>query len=120
MSSLGLFIARELCCSMKGGMKIDSENNFGCSVNIAILVDVPSLRQIMYKGNFKSCFGIYIYIYIGMRVLYVEDQPFCQSIIKSILELEGISVTLADNGLQGLNKYIVIIFYTKTMCNTQV
>ena len=51
---------------------------------------------------------MYIYTnYLDLRVLYVEDQIFNQKIIKELLRKDGITVSLADDGLQGYHKYIV-------------
>ena len=50
-----------------------------------------------------------IFANVGIKILYVEDQIFNQNIIKKILQSEGLTVDLADNGLQGFMKYHVCL-----------
>ncbi len=101
-SGLGLVIVKRIVDAMNGSIKCESEIGKGTTFIIKIPKKEPTDKQV--KDYLKSLENVApIYDFTSLKVLVCEDIKINQIIIKKILESKGIVVTIASNGLEGLN-----------------
>ena len=101
-TGLGLAICQQLVGMMGGKISVSSEPGNGSEFTFTIRYAIGSLRPEQTGANSD---GTETFATIsGAKVLLVEDNEFNQLVATEMLEAEGLSVTLAVNGEQALEK----------------
>ncbi len=101
-SGLGLVIVKRIVDAMNGSIKCESEIGKGTTFIIKIPMRIPTDKEL--ENHLKSLEDIkLIFDFNSVKVLVCEDIKINQIIIKKILESNGIIVTIANDGLEGLN-----------------
>jgi signal transduction histidine kinase len=113
-TGLGLAITRQLIKLLGGNIKVSSQPGKGSEFSITIPVNTvaekidqasiqsPAIQQIK-ASSIKN-------LQLSGNVLVVEDGHVNQMLIKLLLEKIGFDVTLAENGLEGIDKAMATPF----------
>ena len=99
-TGLGLSISLHLINLMGGALKLESEAGKGSTFYFDIPVDVCST-----KVQESTTIEEYGDIQIQGHVLVVEDNKTNQMLLGMILDDNGLSYDIADNGAEGILKY---------------
>jgi putative two-component system response regulator len=97
-TGLGLVISRKIAEIMGGTLTTTSRKGEGSCFTLHVELPITtapvaaSLHHIERPTRF-----------VGARVLVAEDQPMNQEIARELLELVGIQMELAENGLEAIN-----------------
>lgn len=116
-SGLGLVISSNLVELMGGKISLDSELGVGSTFQFTLTFDVVgecSLQRPKKNSLDEESFVTLNAVNRDLDILLVEDNPVNQKLASTILEKEGHSVVIANNGLEAVNaakkrKYDVIL-----------
>ncbi len=109
-TGLGLALSRTLARAMGGDLTVSESNpGEGCEFVLSVatgpiekvpFVDSlePQKKPIEYQEEKKT------FILKGLNILLVEDSPDNQFLVKRFLTMEGATVDIANNGVEGVNK----------------
>jgi len=92
-TGLGLWICKQLCHKMHGDIAVYSQLNVG--TKFVFYIPIDNLR----RSSERLC------ITKKVNALVVDDHIFFRDLHKLLLEREGVQVTLANNGLEAIEKY---------------
>jgi len=92
-TGLGLWICKQLCHKMEGDINVYSQSGIG--TKFVFYIPVDNVR--------KTSEGMAIQDKVN--ALVVDDSHFNRDLHKLLLEREGVQVTLAQNGLEAIQKY---------------
>jgi|GEM_PF-1043130 len=105
-TGLGLALSQELVELMGGQFTVVSTPDVGSCFSFELPFSVPSLSDVdsaeksaVTLSSALSSVGLQL---ADMRILVVEDNFFNQQIVKEILQLSGVNVELANNGVEAL------------------
>jgi signal transduction histidine kinase/CheY-like chemotaxis protein len=90
-SGLGLYITKEIINKMKGTIDVKSQLNIGTQFDLTIPFAVS-------ESSKKHDVEMNTLNLRGLNILVVEDNPINVIYIKSVLEKQGASVQIADDG----------------------
>jgi CheY-like chemotaxis protein/HPt (histidine-containing phosphotransfer) domain-containing protein len=100
-TGLGLAICRQLAQLMGGDIGVNSIENEGSEFWVEVDLKLATPEEVaefhVEEANYLSGNS-----FQGCRVLLTEDNEFNQLVATDILESEGISVVIANNGLQAI------------------
>ncbi|MGM0508095.1 MAG: response regulator [Fusobacteriota bacterium] len=94
-TGLGLSIVKRFIDLMGGDISIDSEIGKGTSIKFRLVfkkVEGMNNEKIHLENNLKD-----------LSLLFIDDNAMNRTILKKMLEKEGIDVTLAKSGKEGIN-----------------
>jgi signal transduction histidine kinase len=101
-TGLGLVITKNIIEALGGTIKYKSELNKGTTFYVNLPLKVPTKDQVLeykkYKNNKNSELKLN-----NKKILVCEDVLINQIIIKKLLEEKKAIVTIANNGLEGVN-----------------
>ena len=97
ITGFGIWISKYLCDKMNGDIAVYSKKGQGTTLVFYIPVKVGAAVE-NPKRSLNSARQI--------RVLVVDDDVFIRNLHKTILEQEGVQVSLAPNGIAGVHEYI--------------
>ncbi len=101
-TGLGLVITKNIIEALGGSIDYESEINKGTTFYVNLPLKTPTKEQIIeyikYKNNEYSESKL-----INKKILVCEDVSINQIIIKKLLEEKQAIVTIANNGLEGVN-----------------
>jgi two-component system sensor histidine kinase/response regulator len=105
-TGLGLVITKNIIQALGGDIEINSKKNIGTEVYFELEFLVKSWE----KNNEQVCNlnkkKINTNKLDGIEILLVEDNEINQLVAKLMLEKVGIHVTIANNGKEGVEKYL--------------
>src|SRR3989338_1245126 len=112
-TGLGLVLTKKMCQALGGDfLLIESKLGKGSTFESQIVIDVPEKVKIIQVTQLQSPtintpdMQSSQKILDGMRVLVVDDSPDNQMLIQMILNKSGANVSVANDGLEGINKAI--------------
>jgi len=98
-TGLGLAISRTLAIMMGGDVKVDSVLGEGSTFMVTLALqecEAPARQEEPETDELPN---------YGLRGLVAEDNKFNQVVVKSMLERIGITVDLAENGVEALELF---------------
>ncbi len=97
-TGLGLAIIQELVSLMKGDILVESKEGEGSEFQIS--VPLPKSRKIVQAsaGTAKVVSPVSFGLGVHLSILVAEDNMINQVIVRKLLEKEGCSVTIVENG----------------------
>lgn len=101
-SGLGLHITKSLCEIMGGEIKATSQVGVGSTFQFTVKMELPKKQALVLKkypeqsGDLKK--------FSDLHILIAEDNPVCWKVLKTILEWEGCSLTVVENGLKAVEE----------------
>ncbi len=95
-TGLGLSITSELVSLMGGLITIQSQEGVGTSFDFMIPFELPKVSERTLESKLKTAKDR------PSRILVVEDNKINQKLIVSILQRQGLDVSVADNGEEAL------------------
>ena len=98
-TGLGLAISRTLAIMMGGDVEVDSVLGQGSTFTVTMTLqecEAPIKQEESETGELPN---------YGLRGLVAEDNKFNQVVVKSMLERIGITVDLAENGVEALELF---------------
>jgi PAS domain S-box-containing protein len=99
-SGLGLYITKALCEIMGGEVKATSQVGVGSTFQFTVKMELPKKQDSAFKkyaeksGDLKKLSDLHI--------LIAEDNPVCWMVLKTMLDREGCSITVVENGLKAV------------------
>lgn len=102
-TGLGLAIVKRLLDAMGGEITVSSEPRLGATFSFSVPLErapqqpVPKRAEPVPAGPPATSFA-------GRRILLAEDNPVNQIVSKLLLEALGCQVTLAENGIEALER----------------
>ncbi len=96
-AGLGLSITSELVSLMGGLITIESQEGVGTSFDFMIPFEIPLVKEKTLESKLKTSKEK------PSKILVVEDNKINQKLITSILQRQGLEVSIADNGAEALN-----------------
>lgn len=108
-TGLGLAISQELLRMMHGEFQVESKKDQGSVFCFELTMEVASGEPCAVPQKSKRKAGSLGQILSergkmlsGTRILVVEDNRINQQVVKELLQLSGITVSIANNGLEAL------------------
>lgn len=96
-TGIGMAISKSLAELMGGTILVESELDVGSTFTVILPFKIDTVHEIQAPKTVVSV--------KGTKVLLVEDNELNAEIAQSILEDEGIKVTLAENGRQAVETF---------------
>jgi len=99
-SGLGLYITKALCEIMGGEVKATSQVGVGSTFQFTVKMELPKKQASAFKkyadksGSLKK--------FADLHILIAEDNRVCRLALKAILDREGCSITVVENGLEAV------------------
>jgi len=106
-SGLGLNITREIVDLMGGSIRLESQKGVGTSCMFHVVCQKPSVQEVDSKKRKASTSSDAPPAKMRARtkhILIVEYNPINQKLMKRILEMEGYTTDVADNGKEAFEK----------------
>ncbi len=104
-TGLGLAIVQKMVSLMGGTIEVQSTLHAGTTFKVVIDVDYLDTNQSEWSRNQDRHTEDYSAL-SGKRILMCEDHPLNQEIARRLLEKKGMAVDIAENGQEGLCKFI--------------
>ncbi|PRP80785.1 putative ATPase [Planoprotostelium fungivorum] len=108
-SGLGLNITREIVDLMGGSIRLESQKGIGTSCIFHVTCDKPSREETESRKRKASVSSDSAPAAKkqarNKHILIVEDNTINQKLMKRILEMEGYTTEVADNGKEAFEKY---------------
>ncbi|MBC7464861.1 MAG: response regulator [Bdellovibrio sp.] len=107
-TGLGLILSRRIAENLKGRLDlVESQESLGSTFVIELEVPATTGTKFVLKEAFtnfgsKPEFHQTSHVLYGLKILLVEDSPDNQMLITTYLKKEGAQVTLANNGIEGV------------------
>ena len=101
-TGLGLVISKKLVNQMDGKIWIESREKIGTTFHFTIELKKLTPEQISEttdSPNINSSLPVHLK---GRKLLMVEDNEINQELTKELLEIAGITVSIAENGIEAL------------------
>jgi CheY-like chemotaxis protein/anti-sigma regulatory factor (Ser/Thr protein kinase) len=99
-TGLGLAIVKKIIDMMDGTIEVKSKINEGTTFTIHLLVDTIKRSEYVAEDIEKNV-EVNKHVLKNKKILVCEDNKINQEIVQSLLEEEGIIVTIADDGFTG-------------------
>jgi PAS domain S-box-containing protein len=97
-TGLGLSISKSLIELMGGKLQFNSEFNVGSEFYFFLCFDIATRASMVIKEQKPDLTGFSS----PPAILLIEDNQLNQVLAKNVLEKQGFTVSIADNGLRGL------------------
>ena len=99
-TGLGMPIVKEFVDLMGGRIRVESKLEKGSkfTINLAFKIDDSESRAKLYEHGYLESIE-------GMKVLLVEDNELNAEIVSSMLEDEGVELTIIQNGLEAVQVF---------------
>lgn len=94
-TGLGLAIIRELVSLMKGDILVESREGVGSEFQVS--VPLPRSKKVLAETN-AAAPAVSYGLGVRLNILVAEDNMINQVIVRKLLEKEGCSVTIVENG----------------------
>ncbi len=108
-SGLGLVICKKLAIQMGGNITVESIVDIGSTFFFSVIIPVSTQVQAEDKTE-KNFASIRVPKFSGLSALVIEDNKTNQIIARKLLEKLGLTVSIAENGKDGLDKIKVAKF----------
>ena len=102
-TGLGLSIIKSMIELMGGSIQVESRQGIGTKFTIDLSFDI-ALKEEVY-GSEDTIESSAIHTIKGKRILLVEDNELNLEVAASLLEMKGLTIESACNGLQALEKF---------------
>jgi two-component system sensor histidine kinase/response regulator len=97
-TGLGLTICKQLTTMMQGDIWADSKLDVGSTFNFTAWFEIPTELNIPSPAITTTT----VQNLSGIQILLVEDNLINQQIVQEMIEAEGVSVSIANNGKEAL------------------
>ena len=102
-TGLGLSIIKSMIELMDGSIQVESRQGIGTKFTVDLSFDIASKEEVY--GNQNTIKPSAIHTIKGKRILLVEDNELNLEVAASLLEMKGLTIESACNGLQALEKF---------------
>lgn len=96
-TGLGLTVSAQLVELMGGDLWIDSKLGEGTAVRFDLILPMPVMDLAKEKEKAKEGSGA---LNPNLRIMYAEDNPINQKLLKMMLKTLGYDIQIANNGLE--------------------
>jgi signal transduction histidine kinase/DNA-binding response OmpR family regulator len=100
-SGLGLIISKQLADLMNGDIDVVSEYGKGSTFIFSVNLPIAPLESVKKSVEKSATLPVNPH-YQGQRILLVEDNEINQQVAMELLTTIGLTVTIANNGQEGL------------------
>lgn len=106
-TGLGLSIVHKFTTFLGGTIRISSTENKGTTCYLALPIGDPgNIEELEEDSQDVSPFDSGEYHFSGQKILVVEDSMVNQQLMRACLENLGLSVEIAENGVEGVEKSV--------------
>ena len=102
-TGLGLSIIKSMIELMGGSIQVESRQGIGTKFTVDLSFDIASKEEVY--GSEDTIESSAIHTIKGKRILLVEDNELNLEVAASLLEMKGLTIESACNGLQALEKF---------------